>query len=192
MWLLSWPIMIFYSLEQIRLPNNWSILLVMTMKTLSLIGWLIGIWRPHFLAVTFWWTLIAFHQWLKTIIGTNKIVQFHTLKRQCTLSEKLIEALLLNMCKFEYILNPYFKWYWSLCILNKTFWKYIFTPFYNFRIPESKQHMVLPEIEEEVDDPSGRRASKLSLTSLLLGKNLESYTVWNSLYWFSNLTSKKK
>ena len=30
--------------------------------------------------------------------------------------------------------------------------------------------MVLPEIEEEADDPSGRRASKLSLTSLLLGK----------------------
>jgi len=28
--------------------------------------------------------------------------------------------------------------------------------------------MVLPEIEEEVDDASGRRASKLSLTSLLL------------------------
>ena len=47
-----------------------------------------------------------------------------------------------------------------------------------FRIPESKQHMVLPEIEEEADDPSGRRASKLSLTSLLLGKNLESHPVW--------------
>ena len=96
-------------LEQIRLPNNWSILLVTTMKTSSLIGWLIGIWRPHFLAVTYWWTLIAFHQWLKTIIGTNKIVRFHIPKRQCTLSEKPIEALQLNMCKFKYIWNRYFK-----------------------------------------------------------------------------------
>ena len=37
-----------------------------------------------------------------------------------------------------------------------------------FRIPESKQHMVLPEIEEEED--LNQRHSKLSLTSLLLGK----------------------
>ena len=35
--------------------------------------------------------------------------------------------------------------------------------------------MVLPEIEEEAEDPSGRRASKLSLTSLLLGKY---YLIW--------------
>ena len=34
------------------------------------------------------------------------------------------------------------------------------------RVPENKQHMVLPEIEEEED----LGASKLSLTSLLLGK----------------------
>ena len=38
-----------------------------------------------------------------------------------------------------------------------------------FRIPESKQHMVLPEIEEEAEDLN-QRHSKLSLTSLLLGK----------------------
>ena len=37
------------------------------------------------------------------------------------------------------------------------------------RIPESKQHMVLPEIEEEAEDLN-QRHSKLSLTSLLLGK----------------------
>ena len=49
---------------------------------------------------------------------------------------------------------------------------------YFSRIPESKQHMVLPEIEEEADDPSGRRASKLLLTSLLLGKNLEIRPIW--------------
>ena len=35
--------------------------------------------------------------------------------------------------------------------------------------------MVLPEIEEEAEDPSGRRASKLSLTSLLLGNY---YLIW--------------
>ena len=35
--------------------------------------------------------------------------------------------------------------------------------------------MVLPEIEEEAEDPSGRRASKLSLTSLLLGNY---YQIW--------------
>ena len=52
-----------------------------------------------------------------------------------------------------------------------------FNLLYISRIPESKQHMVLPEIEEEADDPSGRRASKLSLTSLLLGKNLEIYPI---------------
>lgn len=36
-------------------------------------------------------------------------------------------------------------------------------------IPESKQHMVLPEIEEE-DEDLNQRHSKLSLTSLLLGR----------------------
>lgn len=36
-------------------------------------------------------------------------------------------------------------------------------------VPESKQHMVLPEIEEE-DEDLNQRHSKLSLTSLLLGK----------------------
>ena len=86
-------------LEQIRLPNNWSILLVTTMKTSSLIGWLIGIWRPHFLAVTYWWTLIAFHQWLKTIIGTNKTVPFLTQKHPCTSNAKHIKALLMTWCK---------------------------------------------------------------------------------------------
>ena len=38
-----------------------------------------------------------------------------------------------------------------------------------FSVPESKQHMVLPEIEEE-DEDLNQRHSKLSLTSLLLGK----------------------
>ena len=38
-----------------------------------------------------------------------------------------------------------------------------------YSIPESKQHMVLPEIEEE-DEDLNQRHSKLSLTSLLLGK----------------------
>ena len=42
--------------------------------------------------------------------------------------------------------------------------------YFDYSIPESKQHMVLPEIEEEQEDPAARRASKLSLTSLLLGK----------------------
>ena len=36
------------------------------------------------------------------------------------------------------------------------------------RIPESKQHMVLPEIQEEDEDPYGN--TRLSLTSLLLGE----------------------
>ena len=36
-------------------------------------------------------------------------------------------------------------------------------------VPENKQHMVLPEIEEE-DEEDHQRHSKLSLTSLLLGK----------------------
>ena len=39
----------------------------------------------------------------------------------------------------------------------------------SFSVPESKQHMVLPEIEEE-DEDFNQRHSKLSLTSLLLGK----------------------
>ena len=39
-----------------------------------------------------------------------------------------------------------------------------------FRVPENKQHMVLPEIEEEVEDET-QRHSKLSLTSLLLGES---------------------
>ena len=38
-------------------------------------------------------------------------------------------------------------------------------------VPESKQHMVLPEIEEE-DEDLNQRHSKLSLTSLLLGNQI--------------------
>ncbi len=38
------------------------------------------------------------------------------------------------------------------------------------RIPESKMHMVLPEIEEEEEDDDAKRQSRLSLTSLLLGE----------------------
>ena len=38
-------------------------------------------------------------------------------------------------------------------------------------VPESKQHMVLPEIEEE-DEDLNQRHSKLSLTSLLLGNQV--------------------
>ena len=37
-----------------------------------------------------------------------------------------------------------------------------------FRVPEDKCHMVLPEIEEEMEDEE--EGQKLSLTSLLLGK----------------------
>ena len=39
----------------------------------------------------------------------------------------------------------------------------------DFRVPESKQQMVLPEIEEE-EEAEDQHHSKLSLTSLLLGK----------------------
>ncbi len=44
---------------------------------------------------------------------------------------------------------------------------------FNFcSVPESKQHMVLPEIEEEEEEQSeSHRQSRLSLTSLLLGKD---------------------
>ena len=37
----------------------------------------------------------------------------------------------------------------------------------SFRVPEDKCHMVLPEIEEEMEDEE--EGQKLSLTSLLLG-----------------------
>ena len=57
-----------------------------------------------------------------------------------------------------------------------------------FRVPENKQHMVLPEIEEEEEDEdedesSARRHSKLSLTSLLLGK--EDKYVYTPKKWSS-------
>ena len=45
---------------------------------------------------------------------------------------------------------------------------FIFSPRSHCRIPENKQHMVLPEIQEEDEDPYGQ--SRLSLTSLLLGE----------------------
>ena len=48
------------------------------------------------------------------------------------------------------------------------FWSY-FQSEANFRVPESKQQMVLPEIEEE-EEAEDQHHSKLSLTSLLLGK----------------------
>ena len=107
--------------------NNSLTHLGMTMKILSSIGWSIVIWRyylfwvryakeiepitnslylffyrPRSLAVTFLWILIGSHQWLRTIIGINKIVQFHTLRHLCTLKEKRILALLLSSCK-QYI-----------------------------------------------------------------------------------------
>lgn len=44
----------------------------------------------------------------------------------------------------------------------------------SFSVPESKQHMVLPEIEEE-DEDFNQRHSKLSLTSLLLGKCMKQF-----------------
>ena len=39
-----------------------------------------------------------------------------------------------------------------------------------FRVPEGKCHMVLPDIDEELEDDY--EGPKLSLTSLLLGKIL--------------------
>ena len=89
------------------------------MKVLSLLGALcksepitnslyLFFYRPRSLAVTFLWILIGSHQWLRTIIGINKIVQFHTLKHLCTLKEKRILALLLSSCK-KYILI-FFPW----------------------------------------------------------------------------------
>ena len=83
------------------------------MKVLSLLGALckrepitnslyLFFYRPRSLAVTFLWILIGSHQWLRTIIGINKIVQFHTLRHLCTLKEKRILALLLSSCK-QYI-----------------------------------------------------------------------------------------
>lgn len=43
---------------------------------------------------------------------------------------------------------------------------------FGYRIPESKQQMVFPEIEEESEeDNDSKKLTRLSLTSLLLGKN---------------------
>ena len=56
-------------------------------------------------------------------------------------------------------------------------------------VPESKQHMVLPEIEEEEEDLN-QRHSKLSLTSLLLGKTfLYNFAIAKLEIW--NKTQKK-
>lgn len=51
--------------------------------------------------------------------------------------------------------------------------------------------MVLPEIEEEIEDENLRRQSKLSLTSLLLGKSWQYLLMIKNLNPTANTFSKK-